>query len=297
MPQFHNSLVRLLELNQLLITSLESLFFPQPCLQKVQNKAKKETILSLTIYYAVLFRCHYIALYPNGGFISLCLSIFRYGISFKTISGESNSVTEEMTAPWNETTLPTILSRYSLENIFNADEFGLFYNCLPDKTYHFKSEKCSGGKHSKLRLTGIAAGNAKGERLQMFIIGKSKNPRCFKGVKSLPCRYRSQQKSWMSSEIFEEWVKEIDRSFGKKKRKIALIVDNCPAHPHVEKLEWVELIFLPPNTTSKTQPMDQGVIRSLKAKYRKLAVQKHLEQLEEGKRTYQVFYFDRYDNA
>ena len=213
---------------------------------------------------------------------NLFLSIFRYGISFKTISGESNSVTDEMTAPWNETTLPTILSRYPLENIFNADEFGLFYNCLPDKTYHFKKEKCNGGKHSKVRLTGMAAGNAKGERLQMFTIGKSKNPRCFKGVKSLPCRYRSQQKSWMSSEIFEEWVKEIDRSFGKRKRKIALIVDNCPAHPHVEKLEWVELIFLPPNTTSMTQPMDQGVIRLLKAKYRKLAVQKHLEQLDKG---------------
>ena len=39
------------------------------------------------------------------------------------------------------------------------------------------------------------------------------------------------------------------------------------------------------------------MLLTVKAKYRKLAVQKHLEQLEEGKRTYQVFYFDRYDNA
>ena len=28
---------------------------------------------------------------------------FRYGVSFKNISGESKSVTEEMTAPWTET--------------------------------------------------------------------------------------------------------------------------------------------------------------------------------------------------
>ena len=188
-----------------------------------------------------------------------------------------------MTAPWLETTLPTILSRYPIENVFNADEFGLFYQCLPNKTFHFKKEKCSGGKHSKVRLTGMAAGNAKGERLPMFAIGKAKNPRCFKGVKSIPCRYRAQAKSWMSSELFEEWIKELDRSFGVQKRKIALIVDNCPAHPTVTGLEWIELIFLPPNTTSVTQPMDQGVIRALKAKYRSLAVRKQLANLEKGK--------------
>ena len=204
-------------------------------------------------------------------------------MSFKTIAGESKSVTEEMTAPWLETTLPTILSRYPIENVFNADEFGLFYQCLPNKTFHFKKEKCSGGKHSKVRLTRMAAGNAKGERLPMFAIGKAKNPRCFKGVKSIPCRYRAQAKSWMSSELFEEWIKELDRSFGVQKRKIALIVDNGPAHPTVTGLEWIELIFLPPNTTSVTQPMDQGVIRALKAKYRSLAVRKQLANLEKGK--------------
>ena len=182
----------------------------------------------------------------------------RYDISFKTISGKAKLFTEEMTAPWLETTLPTILSRYPLENMFNGDEFGLFFQCLPNKTFNFNKDKCRGGKYSKVRLTGMAAGNAKGKSLPMFVIGKSKNPRCFKRVKRVPCRYRAQQKSWMSSELFEEWVKELDQNFGSKKRKIALIIDNCPAHPDVPALEWVELIFPPPNTTSVTQPMDQG---------------------------------------
>ena len=88
-----------------------------------------------------------------------------------------------MTAPWTETTLPIILSCYLLENIFNADEFGLFYQCLPNKTLHLKGEKCSGGKHSKVRLTGLAAGNAYGERPQMFFIGKSVKARFYKVVK------------------------------------------------------------------------------------------------------------------
>ena len=134
---------------------------------------------------------------------------FRYGVSFKNISGESKSVTEEMTTPWTETTLRKILSRYPLENIFNADKFGLFYQCLPIKTLHLKGEKCSGGKHSKIRLTGLAAGNAYGDRLPMFVILANK-PRCFKGVRNLPGHYRAQRKSWMTAEIFKDWARQLD---------------------------------------------------------------------------------------
>ena len=78
----------------------------------------------------------------------------------------------------------------------------------------------------------------------------------------------------MSGEFFEDWVHELDWKFAISKRKIALIIDNCRAHSHVENLKWVELIFLPPNTTSHAQPMDQYIIRPLKAKYLSLAVRK-----------------------
>ena len=57
-----------------------------------------------------------------------------------------------MTASWEQTTLPAILSSYNLADIYNADEFGLFYQALPEKSLHLKSEKCVGGKHSKIRL-------------------------------------------------------------------------------------------------------------------------------------------------
>ena len=35
-------------------------------------------------------------------------------------------------------------------------------------------------------------------------------------------------------------------------RKVALIIDNCPAH---NNLKAIELVFLSPSTTSKTQPV------------------------------------------
>ena len=156
-----------------------------------------------------------------------------------------------MIASWEETHLPTILSRYDLQQIFNADEFGLFYQMLPTNTYHTKGERCAGGKFSKVRLTRLAAGNALGEKLPMFVIGKSVTPRCFKGVKSLPCQYKAQKKAWMDSDIFTGYVKKLDAKFETEGRKIVLIIDNCPAHPEVTGLKAVELVFLPPNTASK----------------------------------------------
>ena len=106
----------------------------------------------------------------------------RFNVSFKTVSAESNAYTDEMVAPWEQTTLPTILSKYDLNQIYNADEFGLFYRNQLYKSLHLKNENCVGGKHSKLRLTGLAAANAVGEKLPLFVIGKSKKPRCFKHI-------------------------------------------------------------------------------------------------------------------
>ena len=87
----------------------------------------------------------------------------------------------------------------------------------------------------------------------------------------------------MDSILFEEWVREIDRRFTTEGKKIALVVDNCLAHPSIDNLVSVDLIFLPPNTTSKLQPMDQGVIRSLKAYYKSLSFPKLIEAIEKNK--------------
>ena len=188
-----------------------------------------------------------------------------------------------MTASWSETYLPTILSRYELKDIYNSNELGFFYQALPDKSLHYKVERCSGGKHSKVRLTRPTAGNATGEKLPLFMIGKSAKLCCFSGVKSLSCRYCSPKKSSMDGDLFTKWVKESDRKFAAHDWKIALIVDNCPAHPIVDGLKASELIFLPPNTTSKTQPMDQGVIRCLKAFYRHSIIKRYITSIDGGR--------------
>ena len=70
-------------------------------------------------------------------------------------------------------------------------------------------------------------GNATGEKPPMFVIGRSKTPSCFKHIKNLRCKCKSQKESWMDSQIFEEWVRKLDETFRMKGRKIALLIDNC----------------------------------------------------------------------
>ena len=90
-------------------------------------------------------------------------------VKFKTVSSEEKSSKPEMTMPWKETHLPTILSRYKLEDTFNADEFGLFFKALPNKAMELKNKKWNGGKHSTVRLTGMCPASATGEKLPLPI--------------------------------------------------------------------------------------------------------------------------------
>ncbi|GFR65333.1 tigger transposable element-derived protein [Elysia marginata] len=132
---------------------------------------------------------------------------------------------------------------------------------LPDKTLALKDETCTGGKKLKSQLVVMPATNMDGsDKLPALVIGKSKNPHAFKHAKTLPVCYRSNKIAWMTSALFEEWLKKLDRQMVTQKRKIAMVKGNCPAHRKVEDLKAIELIFLPPNTTSILQPCDQGII-------------------------------------
>ena len=66
---------------------------------------------------------------------------------------------------------------------------------------------------------------------------------------------------WIDGTLLEEWLHKLDRKFEMQGKKVVMIVDNCPAHPEVSGLKAIDLQFLPPKTTSCTQPMNQGVIR------------------------------------
>lgn len=208
----------------------------------------------------------------------------RHGISFKKVSGESGAVDQTIVSDYRVTKLQALLKEYAPSDIFNCDETGLFFKMLPDRTLAFSGESCASGKLSKERITVMVGANATGtEKLPLLVIGKARNPRCFKAVRTLPVEYDSNSKAWITQSLFERYIRKLDRKFARQNRKVIFFVDNCGAHGSVPNLEAIRLEFLPPNTTSVLQPMDQGMIRNIKAHYRARLLSRTVLCLDSGK--------------
>ena len=93
----------------------------------------------------------------------------RHGIAFRQMSGQAASVTEYMTTDWLRVKLPALLREYQPVDVFNADETGLFWKCLTDKTLHMKGEQCSGGNKSKERITVLVCANMTGTKKLLLL--------------------------------------------------------------------------------------------------------------------------------
>ena len=171
----------------------------------------------------------------------------RHSIVFKNLRGECSSVSPDAVHRWVSDSLPKLMEGYDARDVFNADETDLFWRMLPDKTMAVKGDKCHGGKKSKECITLLVGANMDGsEKLPLLVIGKYANPRCFKGVQSLPAAYESNKKAWINSKLFTKWIKKLDGQFSKQNRQVLMFVDKCPAHPVVHSsIEYNEARFFP----------------------------------------------------
>ena len=214
----------------------------------------------------------------------------RHGLRSVSIQGEQ--VSADIVAACDfQFNFGSIIEGYNHHQVFNCDETGLQYRMLPRKTLvSFFEKRANGRKKAKERVTLSACANVTGSiKLPLLMIGKYKKPRCFKEINmdSLPVTYRNQTNAWVNTTIFLSWFQDIFVPYVQNELrkmnlepKAILILDNCSAHPSVELLVspdgLVTSTYLPPNVTSLVQPMDQGVLESLKRGYRKSLLRDHL---------------------
>ncbi|GES94707.1 tigger transposable element-derived protein 6-like [Rhizophagus clarus] len=218
----------------------------------------------------------------------------RNNIRCYRLYGEANSAPLE-TLFEERRKLQIILQDYILDNIFNADETGLFFRMAPNQT--LASAPTPGTKLDKTRITVLLATNAIGtQKLKPLVIGSSKNPRCLHRVNrnSLPCTYHANSKAWMRNDIFGEWLEYMNNKFRAQNRKILLLIDNASSHFNPDEhnnqitehtndslnLSHVRVHFLFPNTTAHLQPMDAGIIKSFKAIYKQHYIRHIIHQFE-----------------
>ncbi|XP_064462709.1 tigger transposable element-derived protein 4-like [Ornithodoros turicata] len=166
----------------------------------------------------------------------------RHAVRSTPINGESGAVNQDTVDTWRRNRLVELLEVYPDRDIYNLDEAALFYKLLPKRTYTTADGSSSGAKQSKERITVLFGANATGDdKLPLLILAA----------------------------IFEDYVRLLDCKFHAKQRKVLFIIDNCPSHGKIENLKAITVEFLPANTTSVLQPMDQGIIEMTRRLYQK----------------------------
>ncbi|KAM6215423.1 jerky protein homolog [Rhynchocyon petersi] len=158
------------------------------------------------------------------------------------------------------------------EQLYNADETGLFWRCLPRPALDGDPEPTL--KQRKDRLSVLMCANAAGShKVKPLVVGRCSGPRVLKGIRHLPVAYQVQGHAWVDKDIFSDWfhhvfvpsVKEHFRTVGlPEDGKAILLLDNSRAHPPEAALvaHNIFTVFLPAGVAALVQPMDQGIRRA-----------------------------------
>ena len=182
-----------------------------------------------------------------------------------------------------ETTLKPLLQEYTSNDIYNADGISFFYKMLTNCTYAFQEQKVHWSKqfNSKDRISLMLCTNMTGtDKLAPMTIGKVARPHVIKKqvvtLSQLKVDYCNSN-GWMTVAIFEYWFDKWNDKLVKQGHHILLLIDT-PSHI-MKEYSNIKVQFPPPNTTSKMQPLDQGVIGVCKLHYHTLTTQKFLRTL------------------
>ncbi|GBN40626.1 Tigger transposable element-derived protein 6 [Araneus ventricosus] len=205
----------------------------------------------------------------------------RNNITFRSLCGEAADVDPSLCEDWQKR-LPLLLAGYDDEDIFEIDETALFFRALPNKSMIQKSKEARGEKIPKEGLTISFCVSAAREKEKPLVIWRCQKRRCFKGkdLNRLAVSWYANKKAWMASSIFEEWLVNLDKKLRNRARKVLLVLDNATCHAHGAELKNVKLLILPPNTTSKLQLLDHGVLKCYKMEYRQCALRHVIERMD-----------------
>jgi len=220
----------------------------------------------------------------------------RHNLTNKKICGKSLSADNEVIETFRKKLNDILKAKNILPSqLYNYGETELYWRALPDSTQVSKAHKNTPDwKINKDRVSVLLCANADGSHtLKSVIIGISKKPRAIKNIMDkLPVHYYNSKNARFTSDITIDWfhkkaVPEIRRyqteilKIPDNKVKALVLLDNCPAHPQVEHLtsddKKITCMFLPANTTSLIQPMNQGVIYTAKRLYKKKFLNEILE--------------------
>jgi hypothetical protein len=133
----------------------------------------------------------------------------------------------------------------------------------------------------KMCLTAIAAIDAAGGKLPLWVLGRGTTTKCERRFRKAQCLEKAisrgelvlshQENGWTDESVADQYLRWLHERYGE--RETVLIWDIFPAH-RTQKIKSqarelsVKLDFIPAGMTGECQPLDRRIFGSLKARAR-----------------------------
>ena len=122
---------------------------------------------------------------------------------------------------------------------------------------------------------------------KLSVIGKAKNPCCLQKnykmtVNEMAVDWYASKNAWMTGDIHHQIMTKFNNQMRKAGRHVLYVCDNASSH-QVQEYFHIKFLMLPPNATSIVQPFDQGIIHSVKRRYKKKLAERYLVSVKNNK--------------
>lgn len=188
----------------------------------------------------------------------------------------------------------SVVNKYSPNDIYNANETGLRYKCLPERIRLLSGIDTGLTSDDEGRFTILLCTNMNGtDKIRPLIIGNSEKPRYFDNIESLPVDYEWNINSWMSDVLWNKWLLKLDEKIRMENRKIILFVDNCAVYhgTAVSNLKSVAVRHFPSSIGMDYRPLvGRGVIRTFKSFYREELIKKFVKLKDHERHSFDIDY-------
>jgi predicted DNA-binding protein (UPF0251 family) len=153
------------------------------------------------------------------------------------------------------------------------------------------------------RVSVAMALSAAGEKLHLQVVGKDPSPASLKDIDALSAfgiQYRDHCRAVHDTHIITDFIQTLNQEATARKQVWYLVLDSCTAHVAAAhglnpsgslqtgfSFESMVLLFLPPCSSGDAQPLQQGILRSFKLRFRREMLQTLLHEHEQWAKTAQ----------
>jgi hypothetical protein len=208
----------------------------------------------------------------------------RFGFSIRQPHAKRRPVVMQDDITSFQVRLENILSQYPLDHVINMDETSWKLLNTGFATVAYKGSEtveCFFNGGPKMCLTAIAAIDAAGGKLPIWILCHGKTARCErryransaleKAIKQGKLFLSHEDNGWTTAQVASEWLNWLKSRFPSD--PVVLLWDvftshRCEATKALAKELNIRLEFIPPGATGNCQPLDRRIFGSLKSRAR-----------------------------